>query len=175
MLCASGVLNGCGSKPRTQNWSVEQSAIASKHVDDAAAADRGRERTRLSPAEQRKILATLRDIPKTEGYESTGPPRPAELGMRWSDVPRAASAACAEIEAAVFHITRRDDEYVFEIRTIDDRPGRMIVIRTSDERVYELQVRIGLFEGDAALEDDLREAFEKKMKVFGRKRQFPEE
>jgi len=163
-LALLALITVCCEPPAADRWAIESASVTNQ--------EKPRWKPILTPAEQRDIRQAMRAVPQAENDQPHHPPTPAAEAMRWADVPRAAPVACAEIEAAVFHTVERDSQYVFRLRTIDDRPGTMIVTRTDDERVYELNITIGYFPGNEELEQQLRDAFRKKMKTFGEKPRF---
>lgn len=103
------------------------------------------------------------------------PPRPAEHGVRWTDVPIAMEYASAAVEMAVTRRTEEADRYVFELKTVDDRPGRMTVRRTDNDRIYEAEATVGRFDlaNDRILAERLLAAFDRQMHQFGKKRTLP--
>jgi len=135
---------------------------------------------RLTPEEQKQKL-TLSAVDRTRigralaklagGHDAVDPPRAAPLGVRWRDVPLAMHYATAEVEMAIARTVEQAGGYTFVIRTIDDRPGAIVVRQTGDDRIYEARATIGRFE-DAAAAAALEAAFDRQMRAFGKKRWF---
>ena len=103
------------------------------------------------------------------------PPAPAPLGMRFSDVPDAVNAACADVEMAVVSsakVEKGKGGLRFELKTIEDWPAELIVLRTGDGGVYEATAKVGRFGDHTERAGRLREALRKQMLAFGAKRRF---
>lgn len=126
----------------------------------------------LSPAEQDRALAEMRAV---AGYhEPVGPPRPAPHGLRFEDVPAAVGIACGATETAIFGRESGDDRHVFLLRDIRDRPGRLVVVRRDDRRVYDAEITIGRFGGAVMEERRFLRELETAMRGLGKKRRFEE-
>jgi len=123
----------------------------------------------LTASDQRRIRKTLVEL--AAGHIPVSPPGPALLGVRWRDVPLAMFYAAAEVEMAIARTVVQADSYAFSLRTVDDRPGRIVVRRTGDDTVYEARASIGRFDDDIAASEALAAAFDRQMRAFGRKRQ----
>lgn len=124
----------------------------------------------LDAADRREALAAMGSVPT--GRKAVSRPRPAADGVRWSDVDNAVSYACNDVEMAV---TRRMDVeggFIYHIKTLDDRPGRLTIMRREDKRVYDATAVVGWFEDDTPKADALLDALKKQMRAFGRKRGF---
>ncbi len=104
----------------------------------------------LSEAEQSQALAAM--VAVAEGHRVVNPPSAAIHGKRWSDVPAALKVACAELEMAIMRWQRSPrrspTEYDCALRTIEGRPGRIVIRRTHDDRVYEAEATVGRFDDE---------------------------
>lgn len=121
----------------------------------------------LDKEQQKQIKAAFADL--AAGHDSVSTPMPAAAGMRWSDVPLAVFYACDEVEMAITRTTEHDWGYQFDLLSIENWPGRLVMQRTDDERVYEAHATIGRFGDKTERAAMLLEAIEKKMRAFGRK------
>lgn len=147
------------------------------HVQTEAEA---RQRWILDKAQQRRVLAALDAV--AEGEPVVARPRPALLGVRFEDVPRAAGTAADSVEMAVVRHRALKEGILFEMRfapppgtlEIEDRLATMTVLRTGDQRVYEVESIPG-DPADALRIAALVEAFHDAMRRFGLKRRFEEE
>ena len=121
----------------------------------------------LDKKQQKQIKAVFADL--AAGHDPVSVPMPAAAGMRWSDVPLAVFYACDEVEMAVTRTTEHDWGYQFDLLSIENWPGRLVMQRTGDERVYEACATIGRFGDKTDRAAMLLEAIEKQMRAFGRK------
>ncbi|UCD76040.1 MAG: hypothetical protein JSV91_03780 [Phycisphaerales bacterium] len=130
----------------------------------------------LSPAEQTEVRRILRSV--AEGEEPVNPPAAAPRGMRFIDVPNAVRAACAEVEMAVVSTQRIEKGggggggYKFALKTIEDWPAELVVMRTDDDRIYQATATVGRFEDRVARAERLLDALQKQMRAFGAKPRF---
>jgi hypothetical protein len=134
----------------------------------------------LTPAEQSAALSAMHELAAGQSPRNPPGPAPGPRKVRWSDVETAAAAALAEIEAI---FTRKDLDgatpaWRFEIVTVEDWPGELIVRRVEGPEVYEADATIGRF----PLRDEHRrrakkllEAFDVQMKKLGRMAWFNDE
>ncbi|MHC4769451.1 MAG: hypothetical protein ACYTEI_12165 [Planctomycetota bacterium] len=126
----------------------------------------------LTGADQSEALAAMQ--------AGTGrPPRdaerpgPAPRGVRWSDIPDAVSEACDElgVEMAVVRETEEPDRFVFELRTIEGWPVRLVIRRGVSGGVYEIEeLGVGHFPDDperVRRGEALVKAFQKHLKRLG--------
>lgn len=134
----------------------------------------------LSASDEAEIHAAFRSV--AEGRTAVDPPAPAPGGLRWSDVPAAVGAACDEkgIEMVVVKERKEDDGrlYRFELRTIEDWPGELVVRRVDGPDLYEAEAWIGRFpEKPARIHraEKLLAEIDKQMRRLGRQKWFNEE
>lgn len=108
------------------------------------------------------------------GHKPVNPPRaaPNPPGMRWSDVEIAVSYACDDAEVAIISTTidQSKTRFHFQLKTIEDWPGNLVVERTNDDRVYIATATIGLFDDHPDRVALLLSSLQKQMKAFGKKR-----
>jgi hypothetical protein len=124
----------------------------------------------LSVADERRIESAFQSL--AAGEKAVNPPGPAPHGMRWSDLPRALDAACAEVEMAVVQATQYEWGTEFTLITIKDYPGTLTVKNIGEPGIYEAHASIGLFGDHTNQADALLAALHKSMLAFGRKREF---
>lgn len=109
-------------------------------------------------------------------HEPVSPPRPAEHGVRWSDVQLAAYYAAMDVEMAIMRTHRStidgQDQLRFDLRSANEVRSELTVLRVDDERVYHASATVGLFEDDHEAAARLLAAFDRRMRGFGRKRSF---
>jgi hypothetical protein len=120
----------------------------------------------LDSSEQAAVRKCFRAL--GEGHHSVDLPKAT---VRWSDVPQAALFACDEIEAAIVQTSKADWGVTFEIRTVEDFPGELVIYRQPEPEVYMARATIGLYGDRTAKAAELLEAFDDQMRAFGRKRQ----
>lgn len=133
--------------------------------------------TVLSPSEQSQALRVMRSM--ASGRRPVNPPAPAPGGLRFSDVKAAVEEACTAIEAVVVR-TFEDSQgrwCRFELRTVEDAPGELVVRRVDGPEVYEAQARIGRFAEEPdnlKRADALVKALAVQMKRLGKQKRFNE-
>ena len=130
----------------------------------------------LSPAEQAEAVAAMKSV--AAGHTLKPGETPTVQGMRWSDIPAALAVACDEPGVEMVIVGREQHEWgdVFRLRTADDRPARVEVRRTNDERLYEASATVGRFnfEVDQERAALLLEELDRAMRKLGEKRRLPE-
>lgn len=126
----------------------------------------------LDRQDQQRVDSTFAGL--AVGHKAVDPPSvaAAPTRMRWSDVEIAVVYACDEAEMAVVSTSLNEEKtrYQFQLKTIEDWPGELIVERVDDVRVYLATVCIGLFNNHPDRAEKLRSALESQMKSFGKKR-----
>jgi hypothetical protein len=119
----------------------------------------------LAASHQAEAVAVMQAT--TGRPETADRPARAPRGVRWSDVPLALANACDEegVEMTVVRAraydaqdvemtgTRTRDEqphkYVFDLRTVENWPGQLVVRRGDGGQVYDItEVSIGRFPDD---------------------------
>jgi hypothetical protein len=158
------VLAGCGSPP--PNAAARLSRVESEPSIDLE----------LSPAEQAEVVAAMKSM--AVGHTPIAGESPTVQGMRWSDIPAALAVACDEPGVEMVVVKREQHEWgdVFQLRTAEDRPARVEVRRTGDDRLYEATATIGRFnfETDEARARLLLRELGRAMRKYGEKRRLPE-
>ncbi len=129
-----------------------------------------RQRMVLCEAERAEIRDALASL--VVDHQIVRLPAPAENGMRWSDVELAAYYACLDVEVAAVRSVNAGRTWKFELRTVNERPGRLLVRRVDGPSVYAAEATIGRFKDDDALAERLLAAFDKRMRDLGAKRGF---
>ena len=125
----------------------------------------------LSAQDRQQMVQIMTSV--AENHEVVDPPHVAEHGVRWSDIPIAMTYACKNVEMAIVKTIETDDQTVFELKTIDNQPGRFEIHQVDDNSIYEIKlVEVGRFSNpknqNAAMA--LKEEFEKQLRLFGKKR-----
>lgn len=82
----------------------------------------------------------------------------ASGGYRWSDVPKAISAAAGQCFVGVASVSQKDDEVVATLVLADGQPGEAVVTRTADG--VQARVTLGTF-GQPAEEAKFVAAFKR--------------
>jgi hypothetical protein len=124
----------------------------------------------LTPAEEKQAMAILKSV--ADGVTPVDPPTTARHGVRWRDVPAAASAACSETEMVIVRSTQHAWGTEFTLLTIEDFPGTLNVRKAGDGRVYEADATIGLFGNHTKRAQQLLAAFSKSMIAYGKRLDF---
>lgn len=103
------------------------------------------------------------------------PARPAQYGVRWSDIALAAYKAGYGLELAVLSTTLEEDGAVQRIRLISvgEVPVELVVRKVPPPQVYEATATAGLFEDRTTLAANLLREFHSAMRAFGAKPGWP--
>lgn len=141
-------------------------------ASDAAGGDETRHKRVLDARDQAAVRRAFRA--SADGYLQVAPPHPAAHGVRWSDVPAAVAAACEDTEMAVVRTveSQAGSALEFQLRTVEDWPATLWVRRTDDDRRYEARAVVGLFGDRHDRAQALIEAFDRRLRAYGRKRGF---
>lgn len=100
--------------------------------------------------ERREILAAFESL---AGAEHQPPPKPVDAPLRWADIDRAVREALPRAGAAILrtHLEPADAKHplqaariTYEVITLDDEPGRLVVERCASGRTYIASARVGL-------------------------------
>ena len=164
-LTRLGICWGCGgAKTASYKSNVVLPQEAGSGVPGTANQD-------LTAAQRARILAALESI--DFGEVEPDPPGKAPLGVRWSDIPLALRNAANEtgVEMVIVTTEVEPDRYVFNLKTIESWPGRLVIRRAGGGKVYKIEkVWIGRFPEEpqrVARAEKLVEAFEKELKRLG--------
>ncbi len=131
----------------------------------------GRSNQHLTERQETESLKAMKAV--SAGHTVVNRPEPAARGVRWSDVPGAVawSGGRAEVELVITEMYETPNEYRFDLLTIENWPGELVVVRGTGDRVYEVQsVWVGRFRDEqehvarAAL---LVSHFEARLRVLG--------
>lgn len=118
-------------------------------------------RSTLTEGQQAAVIEAIHaGIPPAD-RAAMSPSIPDVAEQRWAAVPQAAYWAAYDTGLAIIR-TDHDpvaapDRYTFRLRTLDDRPGALVVTRGAAEIASTVQ--IGRFSDDGRLAADLRRAF----------------
>lgn len=136
----------------------------------------GRADQQLTPRQQDEALAAMRSV--AAGHTVVDRPAPAPRGVRWSEIPRAVAWACgrAGVEMVVVATEQDPDEYRFDLLTIENWPGQLVIARGTGGSVYRVvSAQVGRFPDapeNAERAKLLVSKFEQRLKVLGARRQF---
>lgn len=133
----------------------------------------------MTDAQESTIRQTFRDL--AIGHQAVNRPSVPASGWRWSDVEEATALAAAEVESAIVqgmsYVTDSGEPaWRFELVTIEDWPGEMIVSLKDDASPtgYEVTVTLGLFGDRTARAQQLVAAFDEHLRALGRIARFEE-
>ena len=165
---AGGAMSGCRSSP---------TPLLASRIDFL---DEGEERLvpELDPAGRREVRDALGELAAGVDAIPASGPHPAPAGtVRWSDVPLAVAAACRDTEAAVVRAVEEEAgrRYRFQLRSIEDWPGELVVRRVDGPPGYEAEAWFGYFPEHppcAERRSALLSALSARLKAYGRKRGF---
>lgn len=165
------IMAGCGSQP----WGNDTRPLGR----EAAIAESSHWRP-LGPAEpaagrSEELEQILREVasPHLTGDQTPVLTAAPKRG-RWSDVKSALSRSIDEdgVEMGILRALSFEWGSVFELKTVEGWPARLIVTRMDDRRVYEATAEVGRFPDlpeRRARARKLEAAFEKWMRVLGAK------
>lgn len=178
-VCSSGLLaglSGCAGTPPA----AAETGLTRQPDEPAYVAS-------LSDSQQAEVRSAFESLAAGSGAVTR--PVPAERG-RWSDVYSAVLYACDDVEMAV--VSRKHqkadsegygagvgERWEFGLRTVEDWPGTFIVDRVadaadSDAPIYRATAMIGQFKDRTDRAQALLDAFERQLRLFGRKPRLPE-
>ncbi len=167
-IAAVGSVAGCGSASQTP--AVGYSVVLPEEAQDGVP---GRADDVLSPGQ--RVEVTLAFDQLAAGATVVNPPGPAPRGVRWSDIPQAVASACNEagIEMAILRThAKDDDEYRFDLLTIETWPGELVIRRGEGDEVYRVvSVSVGRFPqmpDRVERGQKLVEAFQEKLRALGK-------
>ena len=165
---AASVLVSCQADP---GYAVEDDRGRTKDAQSERWPDR------LTGEEQESVRDAMRLF--AEGQSPSQTPRPADHGMRFSDVESAAFYAAVNSEMALLDVIDEADgaRLRFQLVTIEEWPAELIVERIDGPEVYRARASVGRFpQMDERQEraEELLNAFDRQMRSFGRKPRFPE-
>jgi hypothetical protein len=121
----------------------------------------------LSADEQGRVQKAMKRV--AADHDQVRQPARRTFGVRWSDVSNAVYYAVAEVEMAIVSTTEHDWGWEFQLLTIEDSPGTLVVRRTNDERVYEATATVGGVVDQPARAQALIKELHKQMLAFARK------
>ena len=169
LAAALVALAGCaGSYPNA----VAHNRDLPEEADDGIP---GRSNQQLTGGRQAASLKAMKAV--AAGHTVVNPPGPAPRGVRWSEIPRAVGWASGQagVEMTVTYTLELPDEYRFELLTIENWPGELVIVQGTGDRVYEVEsVWLGRFPQEpwhverAAL---LVSHFEARLLVLGARKQ----
>jgi len=106
----------------------------------------GRSNQQLTGRQQAASLNAMKAV--AVGHTAVNPPGPAPRGVRWSEIPRAVAWAGGQagVEMTISYTFEVPDEYRFELLTVEDLPGELVIVGGTGDAVYEVEsVWVGRF------------------------------
>jgi hypothetical protein len=121
----------------------------------------------LTPAEDRAALNAMRSVVGGDVER----PTPARYGMRFDDVPEAVRLACNEVDMAILRKSESPDHntWTFQLVTIRDEPGEMIVERRDAPEIVSAHATVGSFKQRERDAKALIEEFYRQLRALGAK------
>jgi hypothetical protein len=162
MLVAVGSLAGC---PAKQNPVLSNERFPDERHDPQLIMDSA-QRAEVVAAMQSTVGAGAALEPLTR----------AEGGMRWSDVPLAASIAAGKAEMGVLSSSESEskDTWTFSMLTLDSAPVSLVVVRRPPPDMFLATATVGSFGERKAEAERLVRHFRMTIKDLGRKRELPD-
>ncbi len=177
-LTAGGVFSGLALVMVLAGCSAGYPDAVTHNRDMPEEADNGipgRSNQQLTGPQQAASLKAMKAV--AAGHTVVNPPAPAPRGVRWSEIPLAVKWACGQagVEMTITYTLEVPDEYRFELLTIENWPGELVIVGGTGNRVYEVEsVWVGRFPQEpwqverAAL---LVSHFEARLLVLGARKQ----
>ncbi len=161
-LCAVAPLAGCPSK---QNPVLSNERFPGEHHDPQLIMDQ---------AQRDQVVAAMQST--VAGGAAPEPLTRAEDGMRWSDVPLAASIAAGKAEMGVLSSSESEakDTWTFSMVTLDSAPVSLVIVRRPPPDMFLATATVGSFGERKAEAERLVRHFRMTVKDLGRKREPPD-
>lgn len=162
---AGGWLAGCGAK---KTAAYKSNVVLPQEASNGVP---GRADQDLSQGQRSRVLADMRAV--AAGHQAVDPPGRAPDGVRWADIPLALRNAGREAGIELVAVTTRvePDRYVFTLKTVEQWPGRLVIRRAGEGKVYEIEeIWLGRFPQEKVQQqraEKLVKAFEKELKRLG--------
>ena len=121
-------LAGCSSYPDA----VTHNRDLPEEADDGVP---GRSNQQLTARQRTAVLKAMKAV--AVGHTVVNRPAPAPRGVRWSEIPRAVKWACGQngVEMTITYTFEVPDEYRFELLTIENWPGGLVIVQGTGDRV----------------------------------------
>ena len=155
-------LAGCPSK---QNPVLSNERFADERHDPQLIMD---------PDQRATVVAAMQST--VAGGAAPQPLTRAEDGMRWSDVPLAASIAAEKAEMGVLSSSESEskDTWTFSMVTLDSAPVSLVIVRRPAPDMFLATATVGSFGERKAEAERLVRHFRMTVKDLGRKREPPD-
>ena len=161
-LAAIAPLAGCPSK---QNPVLSNERFAGEAHDPQLI---------MSDSQRAEVVAAMQST--VAGGAAPQPLTRAEDGMRWSDVPLAASIAAGKAEMGVLSSSESQskDTWTFAMVTLDSAPVSLVVVRQPPPDMFLATATVGSFGERKAEAERLVRNFRMTIKDLGKKREPPD-
>ena len=128
----------------------------------------------MSGAQRADVVAAMQST--VAGGAVPQPLTRAEDGMRWSDVPLAASIAAGKAEMGVLSSSESasKDTWTFSMITLDSAPVSLVIVRRPPPDMFLATAMVGAFGERKAEAERLVRHFRMTVKDLGRKRETPD-
>ena len=120
----------------------------------------------LSVDEQRSVLVAMSSVVPAD--EPRQPLAQADERGRWREVSVVASEAAKSCEMAIVRETRTADGKSFQLRSLRDESGTLVVTGDAERGVTGVQARVGAFNENRAAATALQDAFWRKLREYAR-------
>lgn len=164
-MCACAAVAALAGCPSKQNPVLSNERFPGEKHDPALIMD----------ANQRmQVVAAMQST--AAGGAAPQPLTRAEDGMRWSDVPLAASIAAGKAEMGVLSSSESEskDTWTFSMMTLDSAPVSLVIVRRPPPDMFLATATVGSFGERKAEAERLVRHFRMTVKDLGRKRGPPD-
>jgi len=165
LACALAALVPLAGCPSKQNPVLSNERFADERHDPQLIMD---------SAQRATVVAAMQST--VAGGAAPQPLTRAEDGMRWSDVPLAASIAAEKAEMGVLSSSESEskDTWTFSMVTLDSVPVSLVVVRRPPPDMFLATATVGAYGERKAEAERLVQHFRMTVKDLGRKRETPD-
>ena len=165
LACALAALVPLAGCPSKQNPVLSNERFADERHDPQLIMD---------SAQRATVVAAMQST--VAGGAAPQPLTRAEDGMRWSDVPLAASIAAEKAEMGVLSSSESasKDTWTFSMVTLDSAPVSLVVVRRPPPDMFLATATVGAYGERKAEAERLVRHFRMTVKDLGRKRETPD-
>ncbi|MBU3727997.1 MAG: DTW domain-containing protein [Phycisphaerales bacterium] len=165
LACALAALVPLAGCPSKQNPVLSNERFADERHDPQLIMD---------SAQRATVVAAMQST--VAGGAAPQPLTRAEDGMRWSDVPLAASIAAEKAEMGVLSSSESEskDTWTFSMVTLDSVPVSLVVVRRPPPDMFLATATVGAYGERKAEAERLVRHFRMTVKDLGRKRETPD-
>lgn len=130
---------------------------------------------RLSEEEQHAMVDAMAAAQSPAQREAARPLQAAGDAGRWSDVPTVVRKAASDCEIGVVREDRIEGGLQYQLRTIGDEPGTLVVKGDRANGVEAVEASIGEFGQRRSQADRLVQAFHRRLREWARVPRSPED